>query len=425
METLRLGSTGPDVELLQTALGRSGFFSGAADGLFGAVTQRAVINFQSANGLSVDGVAGPQTWGALRPYLTGYVTHTLQPGDTFFALARQYGATVAAIAAANPALVPTNLIPGTTIIIPLAFSVVPTNISFTYTLLQLCVEGLAARYPFIRVSSAGASVMGRTLYALAVGEGGAEVMYNASHHANEWITTPVLMKFIEQYASVRAGLDLQFLSCLFADLYARTTIYFVPMVNPDGVDLVTGAIAPGSAVYEAARAMNYLYLPFPSGWKANIRGVDLNVNYPATWEVARAIKFAQGYTRPGPRDFVGEYPLSEPESRAMAEFTRAHNFLLTLSYHTQGEIIYWRYLDFLPPRSEEIVRLLSRVSGYAQEETPYGAGHAGYKDWFIQEYNRPGYTIECGRGVNPLPVSQFERIYRDNFGILVAGAGVV
>lgn len=55
------------------------------------------------------------------------------------------------------------------------------------------------------------------------------------------------------------------------------------------------------------------------------------------------------------------------------------------------------------------------------EETPTESGYAGYKDWFIQEYDRPGYTIEVGRGVNPLPMEQFEQIYEDNYYILVGG----
>ena len=43
-------------------------------------------------------------------------------------------------------------------------------------------------------------------------------------------------------------------------------------------------------------------------------------------------------------------------------------------------------------------------------------------DWFIQDYNRPGYTIESGIGENPLPISQFDEIYQDNIGILILGA---
>ena len=54
-------------------------------------------------------------------------------------------------------------------------------------------------------------------------------------------------------------------------------------------------------------------------------------------------------------------------------------------------------------------------------DTPYNSSFAGYKDWFIQEYNRPGYTIEAGLGENPLPISQFDNIYEKNIGILVLG----
>ncbi|MBO5857325.1 MAG: gamma-D-glutamyl-meso-diaminopimelate peptidase, partial [Clostridia bacterium] len=68
-----------------------------------------------------------------------------------------------------------------------------------------------------------------------------------------------------------------------------------------------------------------------------------------------------------------------------------------------------------------IAEYFYEVSGYAVEETPYASGFAGYKDWFIETYNRPGYTIEIGIGMSPLPLSQFPGIYKDNIGILVGG----
>ena len=61
------------------------------------------------------------------------------------------------------------------------------------------------------------------------------------------------------------------------------------------------------------------------------------------------------------------------------------------------------------------------MSGYALEDTPYASGFAGYKDYFIQEFNRPGYTIECGEGENPLPIAQLGEIYEHNLGILTLG----
>jgi g-D-glutamyl-meso-diaminopimelate peptidase len=43
----------------------------------------------------------------------------------------------------------------------------------------------------------------------------------------------------------------------------------------------------------------------------------------------------------------------------------------------------------------------------------------GYKDWFIQDYKKPGYTIEVGKGINPLPIEQFNKIYDDNEELLL------
>ena len=154
-------------------------------------------------------------------------------------------------------------------------------------------------------------------------------------------------------------------------------------------------------------------------------GVDLNLQFPAGWEQAREIKFAQGFTAPAPRDFVGFGPLTEPEAISIYNFTLAHNFRLILAYHSQGEVIYWQFQNYNPPNSRRIGEAFSQASGYSLEETPYNSSFAGYKDWFIQTYNRPGYTVEVGFGENPLPISQFDKIYNDNLGILVLGATLI
>ena len=291
---------------------------------------------------------------------------------------------------------------------------------FTYKTLSFCLQGLLKTFPFLKSFVIGHSVLGKPIYMLAAGSGQNRVMYNAAHHANEWITSMVMTEFIGQYmTAIAQGTMICGHNAL--DIYKKTTIYFVPMVNPDGVDLVTGNIQAGET-YESAKKMNYSNLPFPDEWKANINGVDLNLQYPADWEIAKKIKKELGYNRPGPRDFTGISPLCEPESRAMTQATDAVDPSLTLSLHTQGRIIYWRYADKLPFRSYEIACQLSDASGYPCEDTPYISGHAGYKDWFIQKYNRPGYTIECGAGENPLPLSQFGEIYRDVSKILALSA---
>lgn len=115
-------------------------------------------------------------------------------------------------------------------------------------------------------------------------------------------------------------------------------------------------------------------------------------------------------------------PLTEPESLAVYNFTLEHDFRLILTYHTQGKVIFWQFQDYAPDEALYIGSQFANVSGYSLEKTPYNSSFAGFKDWFIQNYIRPGYTIEVGRGVNPLPTSQFNEIYKDNLGILVLGA---
>ena len=161
-------------------------------------------------------------------------------------------------------------------------------------------------------------------------------------------------------------------------MFEEFTLYLIPLVNPDRVDLVNGVLDNDMYYKQAERiAQSFPQIPFPQGWKAKIQGVDLNLQFPAGWDVAKRNKYAQGYVRPAPRGYVGPTPLSEPESIAMYNFTRRHDFSLILAYHTQ--------------------------------------------DWFIKAYDRPGYTIEAGKGINPLPMSQFDKIYSDNEKILLGG----
>ena len=149
--------------------------------------------------------------------------------------------------------------------------------------------------------------------------------------------------------------------------------------------------------------------------------MDLNLQFPADWENAKKIKFAQGFDKPAPRDYVGPAPLSESESISLYNFTLEHNFSLMLTYHTQGKVIFWQYQNYTPEISQDIVNTFATISGYLPEETPYNSSFAGYKDWFIMNYRKPGFTIEAGIGTNPLPISQFDEIYKDNIGILVLG----
>ena len=258
----------------------------------------------------------------------------------------------------------------------------------------------------------GESVLGTPLLYLQFGEGKRRVLLCAGQHANEHITSALLLKFSDQLAQAHNRN-----SCIggvcASELFHNCTILIAPCCNPDGVDLVTGALDSGESYEQARRiARPYPDIPFPSGWKANINGVDLNLQYPAGWKTAHDIKAELGFSEPAPRDYPGELPLCEPESRALYSLTRDFDPELVLCFHSQGEVIYWKYSNREPEGSYELARRFECVSGYTAEETPAASGNAGYKDWFIERYNRPGYTIEVGRGENPLPYGQLAGIYR-------------
>ena len=302
-------------------------------------------------------------------------------------------------------------------------AIVKTDVPMTAALCEETISELAARYPALNAEVLTDTAFGRSVWTLGIGTGERRVLYTAAHHANEWITAPILLKFMEELA--QAAQDGGTIYGVKAEnILKAATIVTVPMVNPDGVDLVTGAIETGTLEYTLAAGIgdSFPNIPFPDGWKANLLGVDLNLQYPAGWLQAREIKFAQGYDRPAPRDFVGRAPLNQRESIALANLTEEFDPTLVLAYHTQGEVIYWQFRDYEVTGARALGEEFARLSGYALEETPYASSFAGYKDWFIQQWRRPGYTIEVGRGENPLPIEQFDEIYEKNLGILVTAA---
>lgn len=422
MKLLNYGSRGPQVQFLQLALNRAGCGPVATDGIYGYPTAEAVRKFQKLAGIAINGIAGQRTHSALLPYYTGYTTHAVSRGDTLYNIARRYHTSLRAVEIANPHVNASKLRIGSLLTVPLSFPVVPTGILWSSDVLDCVIDGLISRYPFLRSRIVGRSAMGKPLYALTIGHGPRKLLYNATHHANEWLTTPILLRFAEDLSSAYAR-DSLLHNIPATEILKKARFVLVPCVNPDGMDLVSGFLSEGS-VYEKTKEISKSYadIPFPGGWKANIRGVDLNLQYPAAWERARDIKSAQGYTSPAPRDYVGTAPLTQPEARAMARLTELISPDRILAYHTQGAVIYPNFMDFDPPGGMILAWRLAAASGYDVTRTPPESAYAGYKDWFIQTYNRPGYTIEAGQGVSPLPMEDFDEIYAHNLPILVLTA---
>lgn len=405
MKILKYGSRGSLVELLQTALNRAGHGALDVDGSYGAQTRQAVLSLQRAAGIAPTGEARSAVWRALEPYTGAQTVHTLRQRETLPDVAEMHGATPEEISAANPGLDLLALKPGTKIVVPLPFEPVPAIGWSAYANAQ-SMRALTARYPFLKNATFGRSSMGRPLRYLMFGEGERTGVFTAAHHANEWITAPALLRYV-------AGLCADYAAgkTPAVEIFRSARLYFVPLVNPDGADLVTGALEEGFHAQRAKEiAADYPDVPFPDGWKANIRGTDLNLQYPADWEAAKEIKYAQGWVSPAPRDYVGSAPLAASESRALYSLTRQAAPSLALALHTQGEVIYWRYHGYAPPEAEELAEKLASASGYALDSVPDESLNAGYRDWVIDSLDIPAFTVECGLGESPLPMSQFEPI---------------
>ena len=264
----------------------------------------------------------------------------------------------------------------------------------------LCAA-LCGRYPIVRSVVIGHSLLRREIPALIVGEEApTRVLMAAAFHGQEWLTALCVLRLCEEICShLRAELPL--CGVPLDKALGDRQVWFVPLVNPDGVEIARyGSGAAGAYAATAAR----LGADTPAVWRGNARGVDVNSNFNAGWEEMQPLAQKSG-------KICGESPESEPETRALADLCRRLPFRHAVALHTQGEEIYWRYGTHTPPHSLLMARVLSAVSGYTLADPSESSAHGGFKDWFIDRFHRPAFTLELGRGQNPLPLREFEAIY--------------
>ncbi len=280
------------------------------------------------------------------------------------------------------------------------------------------IYALRGRYRFLDVFPIGQSVLERDIWALRLGNGRERVLYAAAVHGQEWITALLVLRLCEEMCeALRLGRSLAGLDLRRA--MADRSLLMVPLVNPDGVDIARyGADAAGRYRPTVAALMH----SDGRGWQANARGVDINHNFNAGWEKLQEMERKKCIFGPAPTQWGGAAPHSEPETRALVRLCEQQDLRYAIALHTQGEEIYWRYGDATPPQARMMADVLATLSGYTVADPEGLASHGGFKDWFIQHYRRPAFTVECGKGKNPLPVEDMEGIYRQLAEMLVVGA---
>ena len=144
-------------------------------------------------------------------------------------------------------------------------SIVPTNINYNYSIMFQNLIVLNHTYSFLNIQTVGTSVLGKNIYVVKLGKGSKNVFYSGSIHANEWITSVLLMQFIENYCIAYKN-NSNLYGYSIRDLFNTVSIYIMPMVNPDGVNLVTGNLSQNSFAFINAQniSKNFADIPFPS-----------------------------------------------------------------------------------------------------------------------------------------------------------------
>lgn len=295
--------------------------------------------------------------------------------------------------------------------------------SYTFRNLERDILDLRRDFPETEIGTIGSSVWGKPLYYIKIGSGSNEISYNGAHHGMESITSACLMRFARDFLTAKRNGTALGGFCTSA-LDKKTSVYIVPMLNPDGVQLAAEGIPESIGADERRLLTQYCGSEDFSSWQANAHGVDLNHNYDALWDKSKEMEEEYGILKPGPTRFSGSCAESEPESRALADFTRRHSFRMVIAFHSQGRVIYHGFCDKEPPYASEIARAFTRISPYVTERADGIASYAGYKDWFISEFNRPGFTVELGEGKNPLPLSDLPQIYKETLPILLGAMTV-
>ncbi len=291
------------------------------------------------------------------------------------------------------------------------------NEILTYSVYENFVKKLNEKYEALKITTCGKSLLGKDIFAFVTGEGEKNIVYVGGTHGIEWLTSLLLLKFTENLANAYENENL--LSGFnIKDVLKNKKIIIIPELNPDGIEIAI----KGASACEKYKGSNFEICNGDfSLWSANARGVDINHNFNADWYSLREKEKVAGINSPSPSRYGGLFPESEPETAAITRLCRRVPIDMMLTFHSQGEEIFYEYGKNTPEKALHIAKIFSALTDYTlvKNEGLYSSG--GLKDWFIEEFNRPAFTIEIGKGKNPLPLEDVEKIYEKLEAMMVVG----
>lgn len=299
--------------------------------------------------------------------------------------------------------------------------------AYSYVNMAEDITRLVERYPqWVRKDCIGQTIDGRNIYHLVIGSPNASdhVLVFASIHAREYITAQLVMKQTEAFLEELTSGQGYYNGKTYQQLLENTAIHVVPMLNPDGVALSQFGLegikksSTRQGIYRIYEMDGAVELePYLRKWKSNAEGVDINRNFDALWE-----QYDDHLGHPSADHFKGNAIGDTMEAHSLILLTEKYQFRRTISYHAQGEVIYWYFSrkNELLKESKEFAEAISNVTGYPLDGNYEQLDPAGYKDWAIMKKAIPSLTIEVGRGEVPLDVQQLQGIYERNRDVWAA-----
>lgn len=287
------------------------------------------------------------------------------------------------------------------------YTVKPTE--FDYSTNLKIFEELTAEFSFLKPAVCGRTALGRGIFSLSLGNERNSVILAAGFHGSEWLTSLVLYLFTERLCrsmkdkSLFCGVDID-------RAFSQLGVTVIPCVNPDGVEIANHGPEGAKGLKKFVTSIECTDY---SKWNANALGVDINHNFNAGWETLRQMEREKGIDGPSAGRYAGPYAESEAETKALTRLCRMKKFRSCMALHSQGEELFWQYGENTPQSAEMMAKILSDSCGYKLVNNSGLYSHGGFKDWFIEEFACPGFTMEIGKGENPLPKEELYNIYAD------------
>ena len=266
------------------------------------------------------------------------------------------------------------------------------------------IDIMIDRYPQLSCNYIGESILGRGIPILSIGEGEKEVLYIGGQRGTDWMTSVILLRFINECCELLKGSGKVFNHNL-KYLFSARKISVVPMLDPDGIDYQINGISKDNVLYDRVISSNGGSRDL-SEWTGNARGVELCENY--NFEFVKRVSTC----REGIQKNIGEMPESEPETGALCNYIRYDDHIkIALDLYMFGEEICLCDGAVADGCMKNTLRILSQSCGYVSGGKEESLKYGSFGAWCAEELNIPSLTVSCGRGKQVLPVQAYFCIY--------------